>query len=142
VGNLYIYRYIICIDCTLFGTYLSIIKEQAFVGGACVCHGHFGGGACVCVNTGSSPKAFMEHAQPCPNKSSPDVIAVMTQSLMTQQPASPPDDYSITVMTQSSKIFNKYTVTRRVSIHVFFAGMGGFSTRLPTRWLIKYSIAH
>jgi hypothetical protein len=41
--------------------YPYIIKQQAFVGGACVCHGHFGGGACVCVNTGSSPK--MEHAQ-------------------------------------------------------------------------------
>jgi hypothetical protein len=27
-----------------------IIKEQAFVGGAYSCHGHFGGGACVCVN--------------------------------------------------------------------------------------------
>jgi hypothetical protein len=66
---------------------LAIIKQQAFVGGACVCHGHFGGGACVCVNTGSSPK--MEHAQTCP--SPPDVVAVMTQSLMTQKPASPPD---------------------------------------------------
>jgi hypothetical protein len=40
-----------------------------------------------CVNTGSSPK--MEHAQTC--QSPPDVVAVMTQSLMTQQPASPPD---------------------------------------------------
>jgi hypothetical protein len=66
-----------------------IIKQQAFVGGACVCHGHFGGGACVDTDTGSSPKK--EHAQKCPNKSPPDVVAVMTRSLMTQQPASPPD---------------------------------------------------
>jgi hypothetical protein len=58
----------------------------------------FGGGACVCVNTGSSPK--MEQAQTCP--SPPDVVAVMTQSLMTQQPASPPDFYRIAVMTKSS----------------------------------------
>jgi hypothetical protein len=70
-----------------------IIKQQAFVGGACVCHGYFGGGACVCVNTGSSPK--MENAQTC--QSPPDVVAVMTQ-----QPASPPDVYSIAVMTKSS----------------------------------------
>ncbi|EFX77997.1 hypothetical protein DAPPUDRAFT_105672 [Daphnia pulex] len=41
----------------------------------------------------------MEHAQTCPT---PDVVAVMTQSLMTQQPASPPDVYSIAVMTKSS----------------------------------------
>jgi hypothetical protein len=54
----------------------------------------------------------MEHAQTC--QSPPDVVAVMTQSLMTQQPASPPDVYSIAVMTKSSstgqishdKIFN------------------------------------
>ncbi len=26
------------------------------------------------------PKAFMEHSQTCPNKSPPDVVAVMTQS--------------------------------------------------------------
>jgi hypothetical protein len=38
----------------------------------------------------------MEHAQTCP--SPPDVVAVMTQSFMTQQPASPPDVYSIAVM--------------------------------------------
>ncbi|EFX78784.1 hypothetical protein DAPPUDRAFT_245546 [Daphnia pulex] len=44
----------------------------------------------------------MEHAQTCPNKSPPDVVAVMTQSLMTQQPASPPDVYSIALMTKSS----------------------------------------
>jgi hypothetical protein len=37
----------------------------------------------------------------CPNKSPPDV-AVMTQSLMTQQPVSPSDVYSIAVMTKSS----------------------------------------
>jgi hypothetical protein len=41
-------------------------------------------------------------AQTCPNKSPPDVVAVITQSLMTQQPASPPDIYSIAVMTKSS----------------------------------------
>jgi hypothetical protein len=41
----------------------------------------------------------MEHAQTYPT---PDVVAVMTQSLMTQQPASPPDVYSIAVMTKSS----------------------------------------
>ncbi|EFX67287.1 hypothetical protein DAPPUDRAFT_261857 [Daphnia pulex] len=41
----------------------------------------------------------MEHAQTCPT---PDVVAVMTQSLMTQQPASPPDVYSIALMTKSS----------------------------------------
>jgi hypothetical protein len=38
----------------------------------------------------------------CPNKSPPDVVAVMTQSLMTEQLASPPDVYSISVMTKSS----------------------------------------
>jgi hypothetical protein len=32
----------------------------------------------------------MEHAQTC--QSPPDVVAVMTQSLMTQQPSSPPDE--------------------------------------------------
>jgi hypothetical protein len=48
---------------------------------------------------------YMEHAQTCPNKSPPDVVAVMTQSLMTQQPASTPDVYSIAMMTQfSSKV--------------------------------------
>ncbi|EFX61194.1 hypothetical protein DAPPUDRAFT_274438 [Daphnia pulex] len=41
----------------------------------------------------------MEHAKTCPK---PDVVAVMTQSLMTQQPASPPDVYSIALMTKSS----------------------------------------
>ncbi len=44
----------------------------------------------------------MEHAQTCPNKSPPDVVAVMTQFLMTQQLASPPDVYSIALMTKSS----------------------------------------
>jgi hypothetical protein len=44
----------------------------------------------------------MEHAQTCPNKSPPDVAAVIMQSLMTQQPASPPNVYSIAVMTKSS----------------------------------------
>ncbi|EFX60964.1 hypothetical protein DAPPUDRAFT_340888 [Daphnia pulex] len=42
----------------------------------------------------------MEHAQTCPT---PDVVAVMMQSLMTQQPASPPDVYSIALMTKSSR---------------------------------------
>jgi hypothetical protein len=41
-------------------------------------------------------------ARTCPNKSQPDVVAVMTQSLMTQQPALPQDVYSISVMTKSS----------------------------------------
>ncbi|EFX60907.1 hypothetical protein DAPPUDRAFT_306739 [Daphnia pulex] len=41
----------------------------------------------------------MEHAQTC--QSPPDVVAVMTQSLMTKQPASPPDVYSIAFMTKS-----------------------------------------
>jgi hypothetical protein len=41
----------------------------------------------------------MEHAQTSPT---PDVVTVMMQSLMTQQPASPPDVYSITLMTKSS----------------------------------------
>jgi hypothetical protein len=41
-------------------------------------------------------------AETCPNKSPPDVVAVMTQSLMTQQPASPQDVYSIAMMTTSS----------------------------------------
>jgi hypothetical protein len=38
------------------------------------------------------------------SRKTPDVysIAVMTQSLMTQQPASPPDVYSIAMMTKSS----------------------------------------
>jgi hypothetical protein len=92
------------IGCKRFNLY--IIKEQAFGGGAYSCHGHFRGEACVCVNNVSTqappPKAFMEHAQTCPNKSPPDVVAVMTQSLMTQQLASPPDVYSISVMTKSS----------------------------------------
>jgi hypothetical protein len=44
----------------------------------------------------------MEHAQTCPNKSPPDVVAVMTQFLMTKQLASPPDVYSIAVITKSS----------------------------------------
>jgi hypothetical protein len=44
----------------------------------------------------------MEHAKTCPNKSPPDVVAVMTQSLMTQQPALPPDVYSSAVVTKSS----------------------------------------
>jgi hypothetical protein len=74
------------------------------VGGACVCVNNVSDANCWvikdCVNTGSSPK--MGHAQTCPNKSPPDVVAVMTQSLMTQQLASPPDVYSISVMTKSS----------------------------------------
>jgi hypothetical protein len=41
-------------------------------------------------------------AQTCPKKSPPDVVTVMTQYLMTQQPASPPDVYSIAVITKSS----------------------------------------
>jgi hypothetical protein len=64
-----------------------------------------------CVNTGSSPK--MEHAKTCPT---PDVVAMMTQSLMTQQPASPPDVYSIAVMTKSSstgQISNEKSITGR-----------------------------
>ncbi len=63
-----------------------------------------------CVNTGSSPK--MEHAQTCPT---PDVVAVMTQSLMTQQPASPPDVYSIAVMTT-------YSSTGQISHDKFYYG--------------------
>jgi hypothetical protein len=89
--------------------YPYIIKQQAFGGGACVCHGHFGGGACVCVNTGSSPK--MEHAQTCPKKSPPDVVAVMTQSLMTQQPASPPDVYS----KSSSKVLGRFPTIKSIT---------------------------
>jgi hypothetical protein len=47
---------------------LYIIKQQAFVGGAYSCHGHFRGGACVCVNNVSTqappPKWNMpKHAQ-------------------------------------------------------------------------------
>jgi hypothetical protein len=44
----------------------------------------------------------MVHAQTWPNKSPPDVVGVMTKSLMTQQPASPSDVYSIAVITKSS----------------------------------------
>jgi hypothetical protein len=44
----------------------------------------------------------MEHAQTRPNKSPPDVVAMMTQFLMTQQLTSPPDVYSIALMTNSS----------------------------------------
>jgi hypothetical protein len=44
----------------------------------------------------------MEHAQTC--QSPPYVVAVMAQSLMTQQPALPPDVYSIAEMTKSSSI--------------------------------------
>jgi hypothetical protein len=59
---------------------LSIFnKTTSFCGRSlCLCQ--------QCFNTGSYPK--MEHAQTCPI---PDVVTLMTQSLMTQQPASPPD---------------------------------------------------
>jgi hypothetical protein len=46
----------------------------------------------------------------------PDVVAVMTQSLMTQQSASPPDVYSIAVMTKSSstgQISHEKSITGR-----------------------------
>jgi hypothetical protein len=56
-------------------------------------------------------------AQTCPNKSPPDV-AVMTQSLMTQQPASPPDVYSIAVITKSSSKI----VTGQISHEKIFNG--------------------
>jgi hypothetical protein len=60
------------------------------------------------------PKAFMEHAQTCP--SPPDVVAVMTQSLMTQQPASPPDVYSIAVMTKSSrKVLGRFPTKKSIT---------------------------
>ncbi len=56
-----------------------------------------------------APPPKMELAQTCPHKSPPDVVAVMTQSLMTQQPASPPDVYSIAVMTKSSsKVLGRF----------------------------------
>jgi hypothetical protein len=42
----------------------------------------------------------------------------MTQSLMTQQPASPPDVYSIAVMTQSSS----KVLTGQISHDKFFYG--------------------
>jgi hypothetical protein len=67
----------------------------------------FGGGACVCVNTGSSPK--MGHAQTCP--SPPDVVAVMTQFLMTQQPASQPDVYS----KSSSKVLGRFPTIKSIT---------------------------
>ncbi len=64
-----------------------VIKEQAFWGGACVCHEHFGGGACVC-HEHFGGRAYSCHnantlwlvsrvaAQRCPNKSTPDVYSV------------------------------------------------------------------
>jgi hypothetical protein len=90
-----------------------IIKEQAF-----------GGGAYSCVNNVSTqappPKWNMPkhahhrcHAQTCPP---PDVVAVMTQSLMTQQPASPPDVYSIAVMTKSSsKVLGRFPTIKSIT---------------------------
>jgi hypothetical protein len=67
-----------------------------------------------CVNTGSSTK--MEHAQTCPNKSPPDVVALMTRSLMTQQPASPPDVYGIAVMTKSSsKVLGRFPTIKFIT---------------------------
>ncbi len=57
------------------------------------------------------PKAFMEHAQTCPNKSPPDVVAVMTQLS-----ASPPDVYSIAVMTQSSsKVLGRFLTIKSIT---------------------------
>jgi hypothetical protein len=54
----------------------------------------------------------MEHAQTCPT---PDVVAVMTQSLMTQQPASPPD-VSIAVMTKSSsKVLGRFLTIKSIT---------------------------
>jgi hypothetical protein len=57
------------------------------------------------------PKAFTEHAQTCPNKSPPDVVAVMTQ-----QPASPTDVYSIAVMTKSSsKVLGRFPTLQSIT---------------------------
>jgi hypothetical protein len=51
----------------------------------------------------------------CPNKSPPDVVAVMTQSLMTQQPASPPDVYSIALVTKSSSILGRFPTIKSIT---------------------------
>ncbi len=68
----------------------------------------------ICVNTGSFPK--MEHAQTWPKKSPPDVVAVMTQSFMTQQPASPLNVYSIAVMTKSSsKVLGRFPTIKSIT---------------------------
>ncbi len=49
----------------------------------------------------------------CP---SPDVVAVMTQFLMTQQLASPPDVYSIAVMTKSSsKVLVRFPTIKSIT---------------------------
>ncbi len=61
------------------------------------------------TDTSSSPK--MEHAQTCPS----DVVAVMTQSFMTQQPASTPD-VSIVVMTKSSsKVLGRFPTIKYIT---------------------------
>jgi hypothetical protein len=75
-----------------------IIKEQAFWGGACVCVNN--------VSTRSSPK--MEHAVTRPT---PNAVAVMTQ-----QPASPPDVYSIALMTKSSsKVLGRFPKIKSIT---------------------------
>jgi hypothetical protein len=54
----------------------------------------------------------MEHAQTCP---SPPDVTVMTQSLMTQQPASTPD-VSIVVMTKSSsKVLGRFPTIKYIT---------------------------
>jgi hypothetical protein len=78
-----------------------------------------------CVNTGSSPK--MVHVQTCPP---PDVVAVMTQ-----QPASPPDVYSIAVITKSlSKV-----VTGQISHDKIYYGQ---MIKLQKSELPKYPTLH
>jgi hypothetical protein len=74
-------------------------KTTSFWGRSlCLSRTFWGRSLCLCQHRLLPPKLFGT----CPNKSPPDVVARMTQSLMTQQPASPPDVYSIAVMTKSS----------------------------------------
>jgi hypothetical protein len=50
------------------------------------------------------------------NGTPPDVVAMMTQSLMKQQPASPPDVYSIALMTKSSsRVLGRFSTIKSIT---------------------------
>ncbi|EFX73427.1 hypothetical protein DAPPUDRAFT_307702 [Daphnia pulex] len=62
---------------------------------------------------GTCPNMPNTRCRSCPT---PDVVAVIAQSLMTQQPASPPDVYSIALMTKSSsKVLGRFPTLQSIT---------------------------
>jgi hypothetical protein len=94
--------------CMRYQGNLYIIKEQAFVGGACVCHGYLGGGACVCHGHKLLPQNGT-----CPNM---PIGCRRRDDAIFYDATSPPDVYSIAVMTKSSsKVLGRFPTLQSIT---------------------------